>query len=63
MIFGGYSYKNSKGEVWYLHMTRGRNGVPIYYFSRDPVDAVPLPSGYVVVENPRTGVPFLKKLK
>jgi hypothetical protein len=62
-----YSYRNSKGQTYYLH-GKGvtlRNGRQqrIYYFARAPkageaLDA--LPAGRAVVENPRTGLPFLK---
>ncbi|MEM5766173.1 MAG: hypothetical protein QW423_00850 [Candidatus Aenigmatarchaeota archaeon] len=34
----------------------------IYYFSKDPADAIfDLPPGYEVMENPKTGMPFLRK--
>ncbi|MEM7821821.1 MAG: hypothetical protein QXX38_03370 [Candidatus Aenigmatarchaeota archaeon] len=34
----------------------------IYYFSKDPTEAIfNLPPGYEVVENPKTGMPFLRK--
>jgi len=60
-IFGPYVYKAKNGKKYYLHMkTRGR--AIIYYFSTDPADALwDLPPGYEVVENPKTGLPFLKK--
>jgi hypothetical protein len=61
MIFG-FCYKNKKGEKYWLHQTtRGR--VTLYYFSKDPVGAVPLPPGFVVVENESTGLPVLRKQK
>jgi len=56
----GYSYKNKKGEKFWLHAKRGRNGVVIYYFSKDPIDSIPLPPGYIVVEG-KSGLPVLKK--
>jgi hypothetical protein len=62
-----YSYRNSKGQTYYLHgkevtLQNGRKQ-RIYYFARAPkageaLDA--LPAGWEVVENPRTGLPFLK---
>jgi len=60
-LFGPYTYKAKNGKKYYLHMkTRGR--AVIYYFSTDPTDALwDLPPGYEVVENPKTGLPFLKK--
>ncbi len=58
----GYCYTNKKGEKWYLHVKVGRGGNLIFYFSKDEVDSVDLPFGYIVVEG-KNGVPFLKKLK
>jgi hypothetical protein len=62
-----YSYTNSKGQAYYLHgkevtLQNGRKQ-QIFYFAREPkageaLDA--LPPGRAVVENPRTGLPFLK---
>ena len=62
-----YSYKNSKGQTYYLHgkevtLQNGRTQ-RIYYFAREPktgaaLDAVP--AGREVIESPRTGLPFLK---
>jgi hypothetical protein len=62
-----YSYRNSKGQAYYLHgkevILRNGRQQRIYYFARAPkageaLDA--LPAGREVVENPRTGLPFLK---
>jgi hypothetical protein len=62
-----YRYRNSKGQTYYLHgkevtLQNGRKQ-QIFYFAREPkageaLDA--LPAGREVVENPRTGLPFLK---
>jgi hypothetical protein len=62
-----YSYKNSREQTYYLHgkevtLQNGRTQ-QIYYFARAPkageaLDA--LPAGRAIVENPRTGLPFLK---
>ncbi len=52
----GFSYTNKKGQTYYLHK-RGK----LYYFSRESHGSVPLPVGYYVKENPRTGMPVLKK--
>ena len=62
-LFGPYVYKAKNGKKYYLHMkTRGR--AVIYYFSEDPTDALwDIPAGYEVVENPKTGLPFLRKKK
>ncbi|MBU5690249.1 MAG: hypothetical protein QXM68_04030 [Candidatus Aenigmatarchaeota archaeon] len=58
-LFGGYSYKNKKGEKYYLHFSEKKK---VYYFSKDPVDSIDLPIGYEVVESPRTALPVLRKI-
>ncbi|MCY3804495.1 MAG: hypothetical protein OXF85_01335 [Candidatus Saccharibacteria bacterium] len=63
----GYSHKNSKGITYYLNKGQskltGGYSAPIYYFSGKPKSetACDLPNTHKVVENPRNGVPFLKK--
>ena len=62
-----YRYENRKGQAYYLHgkevtLQNGRKQ-RIYYFARaakagEALDA--LPPGTQIVENPRTGLPFLK---
>lgn len=62
-----YRYQNSKGQTYYLHgkevtLQNGRKQ-QIFYFARaakagEALDA--LPAGKEVIENPRTGLPFLK---
>jgi hypothetical protein len=60
-LFGPYVYKNKHGQKFWLHM-KERGKAKLYYFSKDPIGALNnLPRGYEVVENPITGVPFLKK--
>ena len=63
-----YSYKNSKGQTYFLHgkevTLQGGRKQKIHYFAREAkageaLDAVP--DGHNVVENPRTGLPFLKR--
>lgn len=62
-----YKYTNSKGTDYYLHSkeVRLRSGRQqrIYYFAKsagaDAVDEVP--GDFVVVENPRTGLPVLRR--
>ena len=63
-----YSHKNSKGQTYYLHgkdvTLQGGRKQRIHYFAREAkpgesLDAVP--AGHEVVENPRTGLPFLKR--
>ncbi len=60
-LLGPFVYKSKKGEKWWLHAkTRGKR--VLYYFTKDPADALwTLPLGYEVVENPKTGLPMLKK--
>jgi hypothetical protein len=62
----GYSYTNSKGKTYFLHSKdvelRGGRNQTIYYFAKDErPEACDLPSGKVVVESPKTGLPFCKK--
>lgn len=62
-----YEHTNSKGQKYYLHQKdvtlKGGRVQRIYYFAREEkegtIDAVP--EGMTVVENPRTGLPILKK--
>lgn len=62
-----FSHTNSKGQEYYLHQRdvtlKGGRQQRIYFFARDVRDGScdSLPDGYVVVENPRTGLPILKK--
>ena len=62
-----YSYKNKKGQDYFLHskdVTLKSTGrvQRIYFFSKDSRGtACAKPDGYVVNENKRTGLPFLKK--
>lgn len=65
-----YTYQNSKGESYYLHLklVTLKNGkeVTIYYFCRDQRDnvvpAAEFPQGYQVIESTRTALPLLKKV-
>ena len=64
-----YSHTNSKGQQYFLHefvsRLKGNRTYPNYFFAKSisakgtPIDAVP--AGRIVVENPRTGLPVLKK--
>ncbi|MEE9285828.1 MAG: hypothetical protein V3V35_08905 [Dehalococcoidia bacterium] len=63
-----YSTVSKKsGKTYYLHSKlvtlKGGQQQTIYYFAgkagSNAIDA--LPSGYIVVENERTGLPLLKK--
>ena len=65
-----YSVTNSKGQQYFLHMKdvtlKGGRLQRIYFFAKQlrpekgtPIDA--MPAGRIQVENPRTGLPVLKK--
>ncbi|MGI8423863.1 MAG: hypothetical protein ACR2NO_07100 [Chloroflexota bacterium] len=65
-----FSYKNSKGQSYFLHgkevTLQGGRKQQIYYFAREAkpgesLDAVP--EGREVIENPKTGLPFLRGIK
>jgi len=63
-----YSVQSKKtGETYYLHSKdvtlRGGRKQTIYYFARQAKENAmdDLPSGMVVMENSRTGLPMLKK--
>ena len=62
----GYSHKNKKGTTYHLNckdVTLKSTGrvQRIYYFSKDQRStACDLPAGKTVVENDKTGLPFLK---
>ena len=62
-----YTHVNSKNQTYYLHMRdvtlKGGRVQRIYFFAREIKDGAieALPEGYIVVENPRTGLPILKK--
>jgi len=51
-----YSHKNKKGNTYYLHK-KGR----LFYFSKDPKSGIDMPTGFVVIENKKTGLPMLKR--
>jgi hypothetical protein len=62
-----YRYQNSKGQTYYLHgkevTLQNDRKQQIFYFAREAkpgeaLDAVP--AGKAIIENPRTGLPFLK---
>lgn len=62
-----YSVKSKKnGTEYYLHSRLAANGkTPIYYFAKAPQEGAQdkMPDGYEVSENPRTGLPILKKTR
>ena len=55
------------GKTYYLHTRdvtlRGGREQTIYFFAQSIKDGAldEMPAGYVVSENPRTGLPLLKK--
>ena len=62
-----FAHTNSKGQQYFLHQRdvtlKGGRVQRIFFFGREAkegaIDA--MPAGYIVVENPRTGLPILKK--
>lgn len=60
-LFTPYIYTNKQRKKFWLHCKQ-RGKVTLYYFSCDPIGSLnSLPNGYEVIENPLTGLPFLKK--
>lgn len=60
-IFGPFIYENKKKEKFWLH-SKQRGKVTLYFFSKNPIGALPsIPKGFEVVENPKTGMPYLRK--
>lgn len=53
----GYSHKNSRGQTYWLHTRGGK----LFFFSKNEMDSVDLPSHLTVIENSRTGLPMVKK--
>ena len=61
----GYKHENSKGKSYFLHTCLAKNGkTSLYFFAKDERDNhCDLPEIYEVGENPRTGLPFVRKKK
>jgi hypothetical protein len=60
-LFGPYQYKTKSGQKFFLHV-KEKGKTRLYYFSKDSVGALNgLPRGFEVIENPQSGLPFLKK--
>jgi len=64
----GYSVASKKsGKTYFLHERRqklkGGQEVTLYFFAGQPGEGAieALPTGYIVSENDRTGLPLLKK--
>lgn len=53
----GFSFTNSRGQKYFLHQ-RGK----LFYFSKKEEGSTPLPKGFTVVENEKTGLPMVKKV-
>lgn len=51
-----YEYTNKRGQKYYLH-SKGK----LFFFSKKKEESIDLPSVYKIVENPRTGLPMVKK--
>ncbi len=63
-----YSVESKKsGKTYYLHLREQKrkdgNVTKLYYFAGEVKDGAvdALPDGYQVIENERTGLPFLKR--
>lgn len=59
-----YTYQHKTKGTLYLHkrLTASKRGF-LWFFSKDPNDAVDLPPFLEIVESPRTGYPFVRKKK
>ena len=52
------------GKEYYLHVTNTPNGGKLYFFSGKSEEALSaIPEGYETSENPKTGLPILRKIK
>ncbi len=64
-----FTHKNSQGTTYYLNVqeVQLRNGGKsiVYFFSKTSrgTSIADLPSGYEIVESPRSHMPVLKKTK
>jgi hypothetical protein len=52
-----YKHMNSRGVTYWLHTRGGK----LFFFSKDEKESIDLPSNLMVTENPRTGLPLVKK--
>jgi len=57
----GFEHKNSRGQTYYLHSQEMKNKRTLYFFSKKSEGSTGLPPGYSIIENPKTGLPMLKK--
>ncbi len=64
-----FSVTNRRQETYYLHARdielRNHHAQRIYFFAKSQKDGVidAVPEGYEVVENLRTGLPVLRRIK
>lgn len=63
-----HEHTNSKGKKFFLHardqVLKGGRTVRLHYFGGQPKEGgVPLPDGHEIVENAKTGLPMLKRIK
>jgi hypothetical protein len=54
----GFSQTNAKGKTYYLHNGPHKG---MYFFSSKPAGSIALPNEMKVMENSRTGLPYVKK--
>ncbi len=60
-LFGPFMYKSKNNQRFWLHV-RERGKQKLFYFSREREGALNyLPKGFEVHENPKTGMPMLRK--
>jgi len=60
-LFGPYEYKTKSKQKYFLHV-KEKGKVKLYYFSKDSVGALSgIPSGFEVIEDSKSGLPFMKK--
>ena len=60
-LFWPYEYKTKSGQKFYLHV-KEKGKVKLYYFSKESAAALNgLPRGFEVIENEKSGLPFVKK--
>lgn len=56
-----YSHENKRGVTYHLHSRTGKGGAKLYFFSKKKEESIDLPPQFKVIENPRTGLPMVKK--
>jgi len=56
-----FKYTNKRGVTYWLHSRVGKGGATLFFFSKDPSGSIDLPGRFVVTENPKTGLPLVKK--